>query len=115
MSPAKSPWWRAFDKVERKVGKPLEEAVASPTYVDVMVTGMKVQKAVGGAVFGLARGAAGKVLHVAQVPTRSDVRRLSHQLTVLTGEIRALKLAQQQAEHASRPKPRAPKAVDRAH
>ena len=27
MSPAKRPWWRAFDKVERRVGKPLEDAV----------------------------------------------------------------------------------------
>jgi hypothetical protein len=102
MSPAKRPWWRAFDRVERKVGKPLEDAVASSAYMEVMVRGMKVQRAVGGAVGRVAAGAVGKALRVAQLPTRSDVRRISREITALTSEVRALKLAQQQAESSSR-------------
>ena len=44
MSPQKRVWWRAFDKVERKIGKPLEDAVASRRYIDVMTLGMKAQR-----------------------------------------------------------------------
>ena len=102
MSPAKRPWWRAFDKVERRVGKPLEDAVASSAYMEVMVRGMKVQRAVGGAVGRVASGAVGKVLRVAQLPTRGDVHRISREITALTSEVRALKLAQQQSESSSR-------------
>jgi len=108
MSPAKRPWWRAFDRVERKVGKPLEDAVASSAYMNVMVRGMKVQRTVGGAVGRVASGAVGKVLRVAQLPTRGDMRRISREITVLTGEVRALKLAQQQSESPSTPAPKRP-------
>lgn len=97
MTPAsKPPWWRAFDRVERAVGKPLEEAVASPTYVDVMLLGMRVQRKVTGVVLRGAGGAVGTVLHVANIPTRDDIRRLSRQMTVLTGEVRALAAAQEE-------------------
>jgi hypothetical protein len=94
MSSSKHPWWRAFDRVERAVGRPLEDAAASSRYVDVMLTGMKVQRAVGGAMFRVAGGTVGTVLRVATVPSRTDVRRLSRQLTVLTTEVRALAAAQ---------------------
>jgi hypothetical protein len=95
MSADKPIWWRAFDKIERKVGKPLEDAVASRRYVDVVTLGMKVQRAVGGKVGQVAGGALERALHVARVPTRDDVRRLSREIAVLTSEVRALKTAQQ--------------------
>jgi hypothetical protein len=95
MSTSKPPWWRAFDKVERKVGRPLEEVVASKRYVDVMLTGQKVRRAVTGTVGRVAGGAVGKVLHVVQIPTRSDVRNLNRQLTELASEVRALSAEQQ--------------------
>jgi hypothetical protein len=95
LSPDKRVWWRAFDNVERKVGKPLEDAVASPKYIDVMTRGMKVTRAVRGAGGRAAGGALEKVLHVAKLPTHSDVRRLSREIATLTSEVRALKTAQQ--------------------
>ena len=101
MSTSKHPWWRAFDKVERAVGRPLEDAAASSRYVDVMLTGMRVQRAVGGVMFRVAGGTVGTVLRVANVPSRSDVRRLSRQLTVLTTEVRALAAAQQEDRAAA--------------
>jgi hypothetical protein len=82
-----------FDKVERTVGKPLEDAVASSRYVDTMLTVKKVQRAAGGAVFRTVDRGMGRVLHLVNVPTRGDVRRLSRQLTVLTSEVRALSAA----------------------
>ena len=95
MSPAnKSPWWRAFDRVERAIGEPLEQAVASPTYVEVALFGMRVQRKVVGTALRATGGAVGTVLRAANIPTRDDVRRLSRQVTVLTGEVRALAAAQ---------------------
>jgi hypothetical protein len=105
MSARKSAVWRAFDKVERAVGKPLEDAVASPTYVDVMLAGLKVQRAIGGAVVGVAGGLVGRVLRVANVPTRGDVLNLSRQMAVLTREVRDI--AAEQQRQAAKPKPAA--------
>jgi hypothetical protein len=111
MSKSKPPWWRAFDKVERTIGKPLEEVVASRRYVDVMLTGQKVRRAVTGKVGRVAGGAVGKVLHVVQIPTRSDVRNLNRQITELASQVRALSAEQQRPARTppSRPaKPRPP-------
>jgi hypothetical protein len=94
VSSNKHPWWRAFDKVERAVGKPLEDAVASRRYVDVMTRGIRVQRALGGAAGRVVGGAVGKVLHAVNIPTRGDVRRLTRDIAVLTSEVRSLKLAQ---------------------
>lgn len=98
MSTEKPPWWRAFDRVERAVGKPLEDVAASRTYVDVMIVGMKVQRKIGGAVLGAAGRAVGTVLSIANVPTRTDVRRISRELAVLTSAVRELKLSQRSIE-----------------
>jgi hypothetical protein len=113
VSPSKPPWWRAFDRVERKIGKPLEDAAASSRYVEVMVTGLRVQRAVGGAMARAAGGSFGAVLRVANIPTRSDVRRLSRQLTVLTTEVRQLAAAQEEAQ-ARRNRPVAPRPSQRS-
>lgn len=91
MSPAPKPGWRrAFDRVERVVGEPLEGIVASPKYVDVMLTGLKVQRALLGAVGRAAGGVVRKGLRAAQIPTRTDVRTLNQQLTELATEVRQL-------------------------
>lgn len=94
MAAQKSVVWRGFDRVERAVGKPLEDAVASQTYADLMVRGMKVQQAVGGFAGRVLKGGLGKALRAVNIPTASDVQRLSRQIAVLTSEVRALNLAQ---------------------
>jgi hypothetical protein len=90
VSSSQPTWRRVFDRVERTVGKPLEDAVGSSRYVDVMLTGMKVQRAIGGAVGRAVERRIGGLLHAINLPTRTDVRSLSRQLTVLTGEVRML-------------------------
>lgn len=97
MSSDKSAVWRGFDKVERAVGKPLEDVVASTTYADWMVRGLKVQRAVGGLAGRIVKGGVGKVLRAVNIPTGSEVQRLSRQLAVLTGEVRALSAQQAEA------------------
>jgi hypothetical protein len=48
----------------------------------------------------MAGGAAGKVLHAANMPTLGDVRRLSRQIAVLTSEVRTLSASQREATAA---------------
>lgn len=90
MSKSKPKLREAFDKVERAVGEPLEELVSSKTYTDTMVKAKKVHTTIQGTVADLAAGAAEKVLHIAQIPTRSDVRNLNRQIAELATEIRML-------------------------
>jgi hypothetical protein len=63
-----------------------------------MLRGLRAQRAVTGMIGRVAGGAVSKVIHVAGLPTRGDIRRLSRQVTVLTGEVRALKAAQATVE-----------------
>ena len=88
---AQPPLRRAFDKIERSVGGPLEDAVASQRYVDLVVKGMKAQIAVTRTVRRAVDHQIARALHVINVPAYSDLRRLSRQLTTLTAEVRALR------------------------
>jgi hypothetical protein len=99
--PGTPAWRRAFDSAERKIGEPLERAAGTETYVDVMLTGLRLQRAIGTALGRVAGGAVSKVLHVAGLPTRGDVRSINRQLTTLTGELRALKAAVADTERPS--------------
>jgi hypothetical protein len=97
MNAAKPAWRQVFDRVEEAVGRPLEEAVASSTYVDVVVVGLRAQRAVAGALARVVGGTVGGVLRAVNIPTRDDVLRLNRQLAVLAAEVRALGVAQQEA------------------
>jgi hypothetical protein len=87
---AQPPLRRAFDKIERSVGRPLEDAVASQRYVDFVVKGLKAQRAVTRTARRAVDRQIARALHLINVPAYSDLRRLSRQLTTLTGEVRAL-------------------------
>lgn len=87
---AQPAWRRAFDKLERTVGEPLEDAVASQRYVDLVVKGMKAQLAVNRTVKRAVDHQIARALHLINVPAYSDLRRLSRQMTTLTGEVRGL-------------------------
>lgn len=101
--PNQPAWRRTFDSVERKVGRPLEDVVTSSTYVDALVLGVKLQVTVARAVRGTVERQIGAILHLAAMPTRGDVRRLSRQLTTLTGEVRTLAVAIEEVRRASEP------------
>ena len=95
---AQPAWRRAFDKLERTVGEPLEDAVASQRYVDLVVKGTKAQLAFNRIVKRAVDDQIARALHLFNVPAYSDMRRLSRQLTTLTGEMRGLT---QQADRLS--------------
>jgi hypothetical protein len=95
---AQPAWRRAFDKLERTVGEPLEDAVASQRYIDLVVKGTKAQLAFNRIVKRAVDDQIARALHLFNVPAYSDMRRLSRQLTTLTGEMRGLT---QQADRLS--------------
>lgn len=97
MNKPKSPIRFLFDKAERKIGEPLEEIVASRTYTDLMLALNKIKSKVGGTIADKASGTVEKVLHVVQIPTRSDVRHLNRQIVELATEVRSLSNKLQEA------------------
>ncbi len=79
-------WRRAFDKVERTVGEPLEEAVASRHMAQLFTVGLRLE----GALQGIFERQTRTVLHFWNLPTRSDVARLNRQVAALAAEVREL-------------------------
>ena len=75
--PANQPLWlRAVLRVERAVGEPIEAAVRSETYFDLISTTTRVRRKVGGTAEGVSR----RCLHLLNLPAGSDIRRLRQQL-----------------------------------
>ena len=87
---SKPTWRRVFDRVERAVGAPLEDAVASTRFVEVMALGLKARRAVGGTARRAVDGVTGTVLRAVNIPTREDVRALNANMVTLVTEVRAL-------------------------
>ena len=75
--PANQPLWlRVVLRVERAVGEPIEAAVRSETYFDLISTTTRVRRKVGGTAEGVSR----RCLHLLNLPAGSDIRRLRQQL-----------------------------------
>lgn len=75
--PANKPLWlRAVLRVERAIGEPIESAVRSDTYFDVVSKTTRVRRTVGGAAEGVSR----RCLHLLNLPAGSDIRSVSQQL-----------------------------------
>lgn len=90
MSPhPQPPLRRHFDRAERMVGGRLEEIVATRQFTDAMILAWRIQV---GAFRLLERGSR-EVLHLWNIPTRSDVMRVSRQLSALDSRVRAIALA----------------------
>ena len=94
-------WRRTFDAAERAVGRPLENVVASPRYLDVAVVGRRLKAMAGG----LLSSPTTTVLHLLSLPARSDIRKLSRQIAMLTNEVRDLAA---DIDELRRPMPKGP-------
>jgi hypothetical protein len=73
-----------FNRVERTVGTPLEQLIDTRRFADVLVLAFRAQ----GVAYRLAERQTRAVLHVLNIPSRTDVRQINRQLTVLATEIR---------------------------
>lgn len=76
-------WLRAVLKVERAIGQPVESAVRSETYFDLVAKTTRVRRKVGGTAEGLSR----RALHMLNLPAGTDMRRLRQQLARLERQI----------------------------
>src|SRR6478752_5054467 len=70
-------WLKAVHKVERAVGGPIEAAVRTDTYFDIVTRATRAT----GAVKRKASGASTRVLHVINLPAGSDLQRMREQLS----------------------------------
>lgn len=84
---AGKPLWRqAFDAVDRRVSGPVEAGARSDAFTDVVTVGWRLGRRMQREVERRTR----HVLHMANLPTATDVRRLSEQVSALRREIREL-------------------------
>ena len=89
--PANQPLWlKAVHRLERTIGEPVEAAVRTDTYFDVVTKVNRVKRKAGGVLEGVSR----RVWHTLNLPAGTDVRRMREQmsrmerrLTQLTDEV----------------------------
>jgi hypothetical protein len=75
--PANQPLWlRAVLKLERTIGEPIEAAVHSDQYFDLVSATTRLQRRA----TGLAEGISRRALHLMNLPAGSDIRKIRQQL-----------------------------------
>ena len=75
--PANQPLWlRAVLRLERAIGEPIESAVRSDRYFDLVSTTTRVRRRVLGTTEGVSR----RCLHLLNLPAGSDIRSMRQQL-----------------------------------
>jgi hypothetical protein len=75
--PANQPLWlRVVIRVERAIGEPIESAVRSDTYFDLVSSTTRVRRKVTGTAEGVSR----RCLHLLNLPAGSDIRGMRQQL-----------------------------------
>jgi polyhydroxyalkanoate synthesis regulator phasin len=84
---AGKPLWRqAFDAVDQRVSGPVEAGARSDAFTDVVTVSWRLSRRMQREVERRTR----HVLHMANLPTATDVRRLSEQVAALRREVREL-------------------------
>jgi hypothetical protein len=70
-------WLKAIHRIERAVGKPIEAAVRTDTYFDLVTKATRATSQARRTVVGTST----RVLHLLNLPADSDVRRMREQLS----------------------------------
>jgi hypothetical protein len=79
-------WLRAVYRLERAIGEPIEAAVRSDTYFDVVAHATRARSRALGAAEGVSR----RCLHLLNLPAGSDVRRVREQLARMERRLQTL-------------------------
>jgi hypothetical protein len=79
-------WRQAFDAVDRRVSGPVEAGARSEAFIDALTIGWRLGRRLQREVERRTRHA----LHLANLPTATDVRRVSEQVSALQREVREL-------------------------
>ena len=84
---AERPLWRqAFDAVDRRIAGPVEGAARSDAFGDLLALTVRAERRLQRGIERRTR----RALHLANLPTATDVRRLSEQVAELRRELREL-------------------------
>ena len=84
---ADKPIWRqAFDAVDQRVAGPVEAGARSDVFSDLVALNLRVARRTQREIERRTR----RVLHLANLPTATDVRRLSEQVAALQRDLREL-------------------------
>ena len=84
---ARKPLWRqAFDVVDRRISGPIESSARSDLFLDALAVGWRLRERVQREAERQTR----RALHLLNLPTASDVRRLSELVGALQREVRDL-------------------------
>jgi len=76
-TPSRGPLWlRAAHRLERTIGEPLEAALHSDTYFDLVTEMLRLRSSTGHTLEGVSR----RMLHLLNLPAGSDIRRVREQL-----------------------------------
>jgi hypothetical protein len=86
MSSGQPLWLEVVHRLERAIGEPVESAVQSDAYFDVMSQMTRARSQLIGAVEGLSR----RCLHLVNLPAGTDVRRVREQLARMERRLNAL-------------------------
>jgi hypothetical protein len=86
MSSGQPLWLQVVHRLERAIGEPVESAVQSDAYFDVMAQMTRTRSQLIGAVEGLSR----RCLHLVNLPAGTDVRRVREQLSRMERRLNAL-------------------------
>jgi hypothetical protein len=79
-------WLRVVHRVERAIGEPIEAAVRTDTYFDVVAHATRARSLAAGTAEGISR----RCLHLVNLPAGSDVRRVREQLARMERRLAAL-------------------------
>jgi hypothetical protein len=83
---AKPLWVRAVYRLERAIGEPVEAAVRTDTYFDLMSTATRTT----GALKRKVAGTSTRALHLVNLPAGTDVKRMREQLSRMERRINQL-------------------------
>ena len=97
MAPERSGWRPYFDAFERVVGRPMEAGVETDTFQDLVAVANRLQVAVQGRI----ERSTSDLLHMFNLPARSDIKHLSEQLNRLDKQVRDLRLELDRMEDGS--------------
>jgi hypothetical protein len=93
-------WLRVVQQLERTIGEPLESALHSDTYFDLITEMLRVRARTGRTLEGVSR----RMLHLLNLPAGSDLRRVREQLIRVERNLAVLskELDDARAEHSGR-------------
>ena len=98
--PAPTPptWRRLFDRLENAIGRPLEQAIGDPRINEALMQGLELSRNASRNW----RAATANLLHLRNLPSYSDIRRMERRLGQIEKQLLDLAATLERLEHGTR-------------